>query len=96
MSIPVRQLPRLRLLGALLVMLGSMLLVASPARVSAQTPEPGTWSAPENVSESDTASLYPDLAVDSAGKVYVVWAEWNSDHDGRADKLMLRMKDAEG
>lgn len=70
---------------------GILILLASgglPARAQ------GGWSTPVNLSESDTASYYPDLAVDSAGHVYVVWGEYRDETaDHWPDYLMFRMWD---
>ena len=77
-----------------LVMLVALLTAMAPGRLWAQ--EPSGWSAPVNLSESDTASYYPDVAVDSAGHVYVVWGEFSSDNTGsRPDMLMLRIWDGQ-
>jgi hypothetical protein len=48
------------------------------------------WSSPFNISQSDTASLFPDIAVDRSGQVYVVWGEHSSDDVLRSDMLMFR------
>jgi hypothetical protein len=69
------------------------LLLGMPWRLWAQ--EPSGWSPPVNLSESHTASYYPDIAVDSAGHVYVVWGEYSSDHEGAADMLMFQMWDGQ-
>jgi hypothetical protein len=72
---------------------GLMALTGSRGWVGAQAV--GAWSTPANLSESTTASYYPDIAVDSAGHAYVVWGEYTSDHDGQPDLLMFRMWDGQ-
>jgi hypothetical protein len=69
------------------------LLLGMPWRLWAQ--EPSGWSPPVNLSESHTASYYPDVAVDSAGHVYVVWGEYSPDQEGRPDMLMVQMWDGQ-
>jgi len=55
----------------------------------------GVWGPPVNLSMSDTASLFPDIAVDSAGHIYVVWGEHSSDDVLRSDMLLFRMWDGQ-
>jgi len=62
---------------------------------SAAVQAPNGWSTPVNLSQSDTASLFPDIAVDDAGHVYVVWGEFASDHEGWPDLLMFRLWDGQ-
>ena len=81
------------LLAAMLM--GAWSLAGTGQAVAAQT-ESG-WSTPTNLSQSDTASYYPDIAVDSAGHVYVVWGEFSPEHEGRGrpNMLMLRVWDGQ-
>lgn len=72
-----------------LALLASLLL-ATGWVASAQ--ESRGWAEPSNLSQSAMASYYPDVAVDRAGRVYVVWGEYSQIFDGRPDMLMLRIK----
>lgn len=74
----------------------ALAVLGMQGRRSACAQEAGVWSTPVNLSESDTASYYPDIAVDSAGHVYVVWGEYShTEGEGRPDKLMLRIWDGQ-
>jgi len=75
------------------VVIGLLALAGTGQRAGAQTP--GVWGPPVNLSMSDTASLFPDLAADTAGHVYVVWGEHSSDDIFRSDMLLFRMWDGQ-
>lgn len=77
----------------LAVVIGLLALTGTGQRAGAQTA--GAWSPPVNLSVSDTASLFPDIAVDSAGHVYVVWGEHSTDDVLRSDLLLFRMWDGQ-
>lgn len=70
-----------------------LISAAAPYRMVAQ----GQWSTPENLSLSGTPSYYPDITVDSAGHVYVVWGEYVSEDATPRwpDVLMLRVWDGQ-
>lgn len=78
-----------------IAILSGQWLAAGTKRAVAQGPE--EWSTPVTLSESTTASYYPDIAVDSAGHVYVVWGEFSPEHEGEGypDQLMFRLSDGE-
>lgn len=82
-----------RAMFLLMILLGLALLMGSGQGADAQTDE--RWSTPVNLSESSTASYYPDVTVDSAGHVYVVWGEFSKDQGGWPDQLMFRMWDGQ-
>jgi hypothetical protein len=84
-----------RVLGALLLaaVIGLLALTGTGQQAGAQTA--GAWGPPVNLSVSDTASLFPDIAVDNAGHVYVVWGEHSSDDVVRSDMLLFRMWDGQ-
>jgi hypothetical protein len=80
-----------RIFSILLLLACLAVLAAAPPGRPETVQAAASWSTPVNLSESDTASLYPDIAVDSAGRVYVVWGEYSQDSEGRPDLLMFRM-----
>ncbi len=42
-----------------------------------------TWSIPENVTNDPSRSIWPDVAVDSLGKIHLVWEDgYSSQHNG--------------
>ena len=62
---------RVLVLLLVLALMSSLVGVALPAAVSADD----EWSTPLNISNSAGAAVDPDIAVDGAGNVHVVWAD---------------------
>lgn len=74
----------------LLTWLGLLALPGSHQLASAQEAGVG-WSAPLNLSNSETQSLYPSLVVDPSGGVHVIWQE--EIEDGRIFIRYAGLKD---
>jgi len=77
-------------LHIVLVLLGLPLalpVLASPRQQS------GPWNTPINLSNTTTKSAFPDIAVDGAGHIHVVWSEYFSDHTGWGDAIFYTMWD---
>jgi hypothetical protein len=74
----------------LLVLLG--LPLALPVSASPWQ-QGGPWNTPVNLSNTTTKSAFPDLAVDGAGHIHVVWSEYFSDHTGWGDAIFYTMWD---
>ena len=49
-----------------------------------------SWSSVENVSNDDDDSAYPDIAIDSLGRLHVVWEDFET------DDVFYRVKDSSG
>ena len=50
----------------------------------------GTWGSVTNISNSSVASMFPDIACDGLGRVFVVWHENITDGDKNWDLAMAR------
>lgn len=94
------RLPSYKIAGVLLAVLVSMTLLVGSSSTSvgetgivyAQGGE--AWSTPVNLSNSLYPSMFPDIAVDQAGNVYVVWSEYfRPDDGGWGDAISLAMWD---
>jgi hypothetical protein len=83
-----------RLGGTLAAVLGVLVPLLLASYSSAQTL---TWSEPVNVSNTVASSWFPALAVDSTGKVHVVWSEnFRNERQGLAtDSLLYTVWDGE-
>jgi hypothetical protein len=53
----------------------------------------GPWNTPVNLSNTMTKSAFPDIAVDGAGHIHVVWSEHFSTHTGWGDAIFYTMWD---
>ena len=63
------------------ILLGASAILAIPELTLAQQDSSG-WSRPVNLSNTDTQSDNPSMAVDPSGRVHVVWSE--ATNDGRS------------
>jgi hypothetical protein len=83
-----------RLGGTFAALLGVLVPLLLASHSSAQTL---TWSEPVNVSNTSGSSWFPDLAVDSTGRVHVVWTENSVDERQRlaTDSLLYTVWDGE-
>ena len=77
-----------------LILLSVLLLVSWEASgVSAQT---GSWTEPVNISQTSNGAWFPDLAVDSTGKVHVIWCETtNLENGGQKEQVYYSMWDGQ-
>ena len=57
----------------LLAVVATSLFVGTPTR--ANTNAPGTWSAPQIITASNQAGVYPEINVDAAGFIHVIYEE---------------------
>jgi len=94
------RLPSWGIAGVLLAVLVSGTLLVGPSSISvgetgivhAQGGE--AWSTPVNLSNSLYPSMFPDVAVDRAGNVYVVWSQYfRPDDGGWGDAISFAMWD---
>jgi len=53
----------------------------------------GPWDIPANLSNTKSRSAFPDIAVDGAGHIHVVWSEHFGTHTGWGDAIFYTMWD---
>jgi hypothetical protein len=95
------RLPSWGIAGVFLAVLVSGTLLVGPSSSSfgqtgtAHAQQEGeAWSTPVNLSNSLYPSMFPDVAVDRAGNVYVVWSQYfRPDDGGWGDAISFAMRD---
>jgi hypothetical protein len=94
------RLPSCGIAGVLLAVLVSGTLLVGPSSTSVgetdivHAQEGEAWSTPVNLSNSLYLSMFPDVAVDRAGNVYVVWSQYfRPDDGGWGDAISFAMWD---
>ena len=84
------QIVRLCVIAILLTLLGTHVVTT---KALAQTLD---WAAPINISNTPNSSWFPDIAVDRAGNVHVVWCETTQLARGEGEQILYTRRDEQG